>query len=205
MDQHEHQPDGEGVPWGCIVMSPPGREIEVRAAVWGDAGLLAKLGRETFDEAFADLINDRDLSSFADKRFGLRQQTKELGEPGTTFFIAWHDGRIAGYARLCESVPPPCIASTRVVELERLYLFTRWYGQGVAQALMDACLAEACKKNFDVIWLDVWDENQRALAFYRKYLFRLVGERPYVVGAAEQRHLLMCRRLEYAPGHDCAK
>ena len=60
---------------------------------------------------------------------------------------------------------------------------------------MDVCLAEACRRAYDGMWLDVWDENLRSQRFYLKYLFKLVDERTYIVGAEEQRHLLMYREL----------
>ncbi len=170
-------------------------KIEISVAEPADADLLARLGRETFLSAFQGLIKDANLLPYADERFGPRQQAAELAEPGNRFFIAWRDSHAAGYAKLCASVPPPCIDLTRTVELERLYLHAEWHGLGVADALMNVCLAEARRKTCESMWLDVWDANVRAQAFYRKFRFELVGERPYIVGAQEQRHLLMYREL----------
>ena len=169
--------------------------IEVSFAEMPDADLLAVVGRETFIEAFEGRIHHGNLMSFANKRFGPQQQAAELAQPSTIFFIARRDGEAAGYAKLCESVAPPCIAANRAVELERLYLYGKWHGLGVAHALMDVCLTEARRRAYEGMWLDVWDENTRAQAFYRKHLFELVGGRPYAVGAEEQWHLLMFREL----------
>lgn len=174
--------------------------VDIRAAEVNDAGLLAKLGQETFVEAFQGRIRDADLMAFAAGRFGLEQQTAEIAQPDAALFIARCDGDALGYAKLCESVPPACVTPPHTVELERLYLYSRWYGRGVADALTEACLAEAQRRTYDAIWLDVWDENLRAQAFYRKHLFNLVGERGYLVGMEEQRHLLMCRELTARKG-----
>ena len=96
---------------------------------------------------------------------------------------------------MCESVAPGCIADANAIELERLYLHTEWQGHGIAKALLHACIAQARDRARTGVWLDVWDQNVRAQAFYRRHLFELSGERPYVVGHETQRHLLMYRGL----------
>jgi ribosomal protein S18 acetylase RimI-like enzyme len=172
-----------------------GTAIHIRRAQPDDAALLAQVGRETFLRAFEGQIDAGDLTAFADKRYGLDQQTAEMSEPRTLFLIADVDGNVAGTARLCESSCPDCISASHAIELERLYLYPQWFGKGVAHVLMERCLAEARARSREVMWLDVWDRNRRAEAFYRKYGFAVVGERPYVVGNIVQRHLLMARVL----------
>ncbi len=169
--------------------------IEVRVAGAGDSALLAELGRATFLEAFAGEIEHDSLTAFADGRFGARQQAAELAQADTIFFIASHGGHTAGYAKLCQSVPPACINDRPVIELERLYLHAEWQGLGIARALMNACMTETRDRGCGGMWLDVWDQNLRAQAFYQYFLFQFAGERPYVVGNETQRHLLMYRLL----------
>ena len=169
--------------------------FEIRLAQAWDAALLAKFGRQTFLDAFAGQIAHANLTAFADKRFGTRQQAAELAQPGSVFFIACGDGRTAGYAKLSEGVPPDCIADADAIELERLYLHFEWQGRGIATALLNACIAEARSRARCGLWLDVWEHNVRAQAFYRRHLFDPVGERPYTVGNETQRHLLMYRKL----------
>ncbi|UCH48911.1 MAG: GNAT family N-acetyltransferase [Betaproteobacteria bacterium] len=170
--------------------------LEIRVAEASDAALLAEFGRRTFIDAFAGQISHGDLTAFADKRFGVRQQSAELAEPGTVFFVASSDGQTAGYAKLSESISPSCITDAQAIELERLYLHGKWQGRGIAKALLYTCFAEARHRVRSGIWLDVWDQNTRAQEFYRRHTFELVGERPYVVGNETQRHLLMYRELE---------
>ncbi len=169
--------------------------FEIRDARASDAALLAELGRQTFLDAFAGQISHVNLKAFADKRFGKRQQAAELAQAGSVFFIAYDDGQAAGYAKLNDSVVPDCIVDAQAIELERLYLHTEWQGRGIAKALLHACIAEAGNRARSGLWLDVWDQNVKAQGFYRRYLFDLAGERPYLVGNETQRHLLMYRRL----------
>jgi ribosomal protein S18 acetylase RimI-like enzyme len=169
--------------------------IEVSSASLQHASLLTTFGREAFIAAFEGQIENRDLVAFADKRYGTAQQQRELSDPNAVFFMARVDGELAGYAKLYDGDPPPVVSATRAIELERLYLSSKWFGSGVALSLLNACVGEARDRSHDVMWLDVWDGNARAQAFYRKHGFDVIGERPYDVGSITQRHLLMRRTL----------
>lgn len=157
--------------------------------------LLALVGRETFLSAFTGRIQHDDLVAFADQRYGESQQIAELEDSRATFLIGRVGDAVVGYAKLAESAAPACLSASRPVELERLYLYANWHGRGVGKLLLDWCTSEATSQSHDVIWLDVWDQNAQATSFYKKSGFVVVGERPYVVGSIEQRHLLMSRVL----------
>ena len=43
----------------------------------------------------------------------------------------------------------------------------------------------------DCLWLGVWEDNPRAIAFYKKYDFTVVGEHIFTVGTDPQRDLIM--------------
>ena len=169
--------------------------IGIRRASLQHASLLANFGRQAFVSAFEGQIEQRDLIAFADGRYGTAQQQSELGDPNTVFFMAWVGDDLAGYAKLHEGDAPTDINALRAVELERLYLASTWFGTGVALSLLDACIGESRHRAHDVMWLDVWDGNARAQAFYQKHGFVVIGERPYDVGTITQRHLLMRRDL----------
>ena len=166
-------------------------KIEISRADPQHASLLSTFGRQAFISAFEGQIEDSDLIAFADKRYGIRQQQTELSDPDSMFFMARIGGELAGYAKLCESDAPSVVSASRAIELERLYLASRWFGTGVALSLLNACFGEGRRRAREVMWLDVWDGNTRAQAFYEKHGFSLVGERPYDVGTITQRHLLM--------------
>ena len=171
--------------------SKPEATIEIRTAGTADADLLAVVGRETFLHAFQGRIEQADLIAFANKRYGGQQQLDELAQPGAACFIASVEADVAGYARLVKSAPPSCVEAANVIELERLYLYPQWFGTGIARALLDRCLSEARKRSCEAMWLDVWDQNHRAEAFYRKHGFSVVGDCAYQVGTIIQKHLLM--------------
>ena len=118
-----------------------------------------------------------------------------MADPASTFLIAEVDGVAAGYARLHAGEPAEGIEGGRPIELVRLYAFREWHGRGIGEALMRACLNAAREAGYETIWLGVWEKNARALAFYRKWDFRAVGEHVFQLGSDAQTDILMERAI----------
>jgi len=172
---------------------PPG--LTIRRAHTGDAGLLAELGARTFAETFARDNSPEDMAAYLDASFNLAQQLAELADPASTLLIAEVGGLAAGYAMLYDGEPAEGVDGDKPVELVRLYASRAWIGRGVGKALMRACMDEARQAGHKTIWLGVWERNERAQAFYRKWNFRAVGEHLFQLGSDRQRDILMERAV----------
>lgn len=169
--------------------------LEIRHGTVEDAELLSELGARTFTETFAADNTEEDLAEYIATSFNVAQQTAELEDLASTFLIAEVDGRAAGYAKLHGGAPEKGVEGANPIELVRLYVSREWLGRGLGQQLMRACLDEARQFGHETIWLGVWERNERAQAFYRKWNFRPFGEHMFQLGADLQRDILMARRV----------
>ena len=145
----------------------------VRRASAEDAALLADLGARTFRDTFAAQNSESDMAAYLANAFGDDIQARELAETSSAFFIALTEGGAAGYARLRRGPAPACVSARRPAEIVRFYADAPWIGHGVGGALMKACFGEAVSYDSDVVWLDVWERNLRAIAFYAKWGFKI--------------------------------
>ena len=169
--------------------------IKIRPADPGDNFLLAELGRRTFYDAFARDNTPEDMVAYLEASFSPQKQAQELADPMSHFLVADVDGAAVGYARLRLGEPPAVITGRKPVEIVRLYAAKEWIGGGVGATLMSACLSLAAEKGCDTIWLDVWEQNPRAIAFYRKWGFAVVGTQAFQLGSDLQHDLLMQRSI----------
>jgi diamine N-acetyltransferase len=167
----------------------------VRRASVEDAKLLAELGALTFEETFAKDNSPEDMAAYLADSFSVERLLEELTDPLSVFFVAEVEGSAAGYAKIREGGAADGVEGERPVELVRLYVSQEWLGRGVGHALMQRCIDEAREQGFRTIWLGVWERNDRAQAFYRKWNFREVGEHIFQLGADAQRDLVMQRAV----------
>ena len=171
--------------------------INIRQATLEDAKPLTDLSYTTFWDAFAHHPKNApdDLAYYMRQAFNVEQITAELQDPKAIFLIAEIEGEFAGYAKITIGAIEPGITAERPVELNRLYSQQKFLGQGVGQALMDACFERAKRHDHDVMWLGVWEYNPRAQRFYEKNGFKVVGSHTFVLGSDPQTDLLMQRGL----------
>jgi len=169
--------------------------IEIRMATLDDARLLTELGCRTFRDAFGADSSESDMASYLSGAFGVDVQSGELADPSSVFLIAYVEDTAVGYSRLRFRSAPDCVNGARPVEIARFYSDSPWIGRGVGAALMTACLDEAAARRCDVVWLDVWDRNVRAIAFYTRWGFEAVGEADFALGNDIQHDLLMARAV----------
>jgi ribosomal protein S18 acetylase RimI-like enzyme len=80
-------------------------------------------------------------------------------------------------------------------EVQRIYADRAWHGRGVGSALLTACVEQSRAWGCDVLWLGVWEQNPRGIAFYEKWGFRRVGEQRFLVGTDSQRDHVMALGL----------
>lgn len=172
----------------------------IRRAVAGDNALLAELGAQTFFDTFAACNTPQDMADYLAASFSPLKQAAELADPATVFLIAELDSAPIGYARLRSGPAPACVGGRAPIEIVRFYVRREWIGQGLAAQLMAACLRQAEQAGCDVIWLDVWEHNPRAIAFYRKWGFEQAGTQPFQLGSDLQTDLLMARPVVAAAG-----
>lgn len=166
-------------------------QISIRYASLQDASLLADLGAKTFIQTYSESNPFENIDAYVKEFFSPKKQTTEISDSSNLFLIAEIEGRIFGYAQLSSGNQTPEITSKNPVELVRIYLLPEFIGKGLGSTLMNACLQEARSKNHDMIWLGVWEQNERAIAFYEKWGFKKIGTQQFTLGADIQTDWIM--------------
>ncbi len=168
----------------------------IRRATRQDAAVLADLGARTFYDAFANDNKPEDIDSYVAQAFAPEQMAAELADPRSTFMLVQMNDQAVGYAKLYTGKAPACVDDPRPIELARIYVDQQVIGRGLGAALMRACLEEAQQAQCSVLWLGVWEQNDHARAFYRKWGFNVVGTKTFVVGQDVQNDVVMMRILD---------
>jgi len=163
--------------------------IAYRDATRADAGLMARLGPETFVETFGHLYSPENLAAFL-AHHSEANWLGELTDPGYAVRIAEADGEAVGFAK----VGPPSLpfeVSEPTRELRQLYVLKPWQGAGVAAVLMDWVIAEARRRGAEALFLSVFVDNHRARRFYARYGFEEVGRYDFMVGTHADEDIIM--------------
>ena len=85
----------------------------------------------------------------------------------------------------------------KALEIERIYVLKEFYGKKVGQVLYDKAFDIAKQAGADYLWLGVWEENQRAINFYKKNGFVEFDKHIFKLGDDEQTDIIMKLKLDY--------
>lgn len=169
--------------------------ITIRNATKADAELIADISRRTFYDTFAKFNTAENMNMFMDEQFTTKNLIEEVGKHENIFLLAYLDKECVGYVKLSERKQPVELENVDALEIARIYTEQKTIGKGVGKALMLKCIDIARKKNKKVIWLGVWEHNETALSFYKKFGFEVFGKQLFILGEDVQTDFLMKKDL----------
>lgn len=163
----------------------------LRLALPGDAPSLAILAERTFRDAFGARNSPGNMDLHCARVFGPDIQLREIGERGLVTTLADEAGHLVGYSQLRIGKASPAVKAERPAELNRIYVVAEQHGRGVGRALVRQALTDAARAGCDRLWLGVWEHNPKAMAFYKRLGFEIVGAQAFMLGEERQRDLVM--------------
>lgn len=169
--------------------------ITIREATKPDAALIADLSRQTFYESFAAFNTKDNMDKFLNEQFTHELLMAEVGAPRNVFLLAYDEQIPVGYARLRENNNPPQLRRDQSIEIARIYVVADRIGRGLGNLLMRQSINIAVQKNHDTIWLGVWEHNQRAIDFYKRWGFEKFAEHDFILGDDIQKDWLMKKTI----------
>ncbi|HVY86567.1 MAG TPA: GNAT family N-acetyltransferase [Caulobacterales bacterium] len=157
-------------------------DTTIRRCTADDASALALVAQATMLETFAGVIDGADLVANTLEARNAASFARWLAEPEARLWLAELKGAPIGYAGLATpDLPLPTTHND--IELKRIYVLSRFQGGGPAGRLMDAAVDAAKAMGKARVLLGVKADNHRALAFYAKHGFAVIGTRRFLVGA----------------------
>jgi GNAT superfamily N-acetyltransferase len=170
--------------------------IVVRVATVSDFELLATIGKRAFSEAFARFNDPEDMKTYLETAFNPETIRQQLSDPEVVYFFATYDGVDAGYAKLKRNSTPKELPDSRCIQLERIYVLQSYLGKKVGKELMEKCLKTALSEHFEIFWLGVWQRNERAIKFYKKWGLEVIGFKQFIIGKEISEDFVMALKLK---------
>lgn len=195
--------------------------VRVRAS---EATRLSEFARDNFEKTYKPVCRAEDVDAYVAALLSPSVLLGVLTNPAAWVFAAVVDDAWVGYAQVQLSPLPegvrsasistgtspstgaspstaatPSTASGTPMELARFYVSPEFHGNGVSQQMLDMVLAHAELQGAPAMWLSVWKENARAIAFYRKRGFETIGEGNFLMGEDLQEDFIMERAVQPLP------
>lgn len=170
-----------------------------------DIEKLQNIGRQTFLETFSLPNTEENMNNYLSSSFAFDKLKKEIENPDSKFFFAVLNNEVIGYLKVNSGKAQTELGDNNALEIERIYVSKEFLGKKVGQLLYDKALQIAKEKNVDYLWLGVWEENHRALAFYKKNGFVEFDKHIFKLGNDPQTDIMMKLNIDFLPQIKCIK
>lgn len=166
-------------------------DIQLIKAIPEDMEKIRKIGIDTITETFAMSNEDENTEMYLNESFNPEKILKELNDPDSEFYLAELNEKVIGYLKINFAKAQTDVHDINSLEIERIYVLKNFHGKGIGKRLFDKALDIAIKNRFDYIWLGVWENNHRAISFYKKMGFVEFDKHIFRYGNDDQTDLLM--------------
>ncbi|MEY4052225.1 MAG: hypothetical protein RIR64_1210 [Bacteroidota bacterium] len=166
-------------------------EIVVRKIHLVDLSQLQKIGISTFSETFAEHNTKEDLEKYLKESFASEKLSAELANPNASFYFAVLNEEVIGYLKINFGNAQTELKDNKSVEIERIYVLQAYQGKKIGQLLYNKAIEIAREYKASYVWLGVWEENHKALQFYKKNGFVPFDTHIFKLGNDEQTDIMM--------------
>ena len=156
-----------------------------------DLETLQSIGKQSFYETFADSNDEENMRLYLDENFSLEKLKQELNTQGSEFYFIHLEEKPIAYLKINFAQAQTELKDPSSMEIERIYVLNEYHGHNFGQTLFDKALQRAIEENISYLWLGVWEENKRAVNFYKKNGFVVFDQHIFKFGPEDQTDLMM--------------
>jgi ribosomal protein S18 acetylase RimI-like enzyme len=170
--------------------------IRIEKVTLNDIEKLQEIGIQTFQETFSESNSEENMKNYLEESFSKEKLTTELSDENSEFYFAKIENEVIGYLKLNFGDSQTELKGNKSLEIERIYVPKEFHGKSVGQILYDKAIQVAKQKNAEYVWLGVWEENPRAMSFYKKNGFVEFDKHVFRLGDDEQTDIMMKLKLQ---------
>ena len=157
--------------------------ISINRATTEDYKIIVEIGNVSVEEAHRASSPAKDLNEFIKKNYNDEVIKSELSDERNIYTIIKVDGEPAGFSKIIFNSEHSNIQQKNVTKLDRIYLLSKFFDLKLGYELLKFNIDLSKKNNQSAIWLFTWTGNNRAINFYLKTGFAIIGSHNYQVSA----------------------
>jgi ribosomal protein S18 acetylase RimI-like enzyme len=155
--------------------------ISIRRATQQDAALLTVLASDTFRESHGHSAIPTDIEDYIRRTYSVDQLREELQNAANIYHLLYTGDTAIGFSKVVLNAPHPAVTLLPVAKLERIYLLEAFHSAGLGKTLFDFNIELVKAAGQRGIWLFTWTENHRAVRFYQRQGFRIIGSHSFAI------------------------
>lgn len=149
--------------------------VSIRKAVLSDYSTIIAIGLVSVEEAHRDSCSPADMQTYLQQHYNDAVIKKELQDPANHYYIIYVNDTPAGFSKLILHQRHTNIEKENVAKLDRIYLLGQFQGLQLGLKLLQFNIHFARQHGESAIWLFTWIGNKKAIDFYIRAGFTIIG------------------------------
>jgi ribosomal protein S18 acetylase RimI-like enzyme len=155
--------------------------ISIIKATVQDYHYIAGIGKVSVADSHRDSCSAEDMHEFLERHYNSNAIKKELRDVNNIYYLIQYNDQPVGFSKIVLNSKHPNIRAENVALLDRIYIRKEFYGLKLGLELLNFNISLAKDNNQSGIWLYAWIGNIRAINFYQKAGFTIIGSHQYYV------------------------
>ena len=168
----------------------------IREVTLKDIDALVELSKTTFFDTYGAKNTAADMEHYLETNFSKTVLCSELKDVNVFFYFLELESENVGYLKLNVGSAQTELKDAKSLEIERIYLKKAYQGKGLGLQLLKKAIAVGKEKAVTYIWLGVWEENPKAIQFYKKNGFEVFDTHTFLLGSDKQTDFMMRLNLK---------
>ncbi len=157
--------------------------ITINKADLKDSKVLVELARQTFVESHGRSALKSEIDSYVNEKYSFDVFNSELADKNNIYHLIYFNEIPVGFSKIVLNAASEKIRTQNITKLDRIYILEKYYNQKLGLKLFEFIVKFSKENNQAGMWLFVWTENERAIRFYQKNKFEIVGSYDFKISA----------------------
>lgn len=169
--------------------------ISMRKCELADLNQLREISIETFTDTFLAQNSLEQIAAYLNQSYSRERLMAEIMNSDSAFYFIYLNEELAGYLKLNVAGAQSEPMGVDALEVERIYVRTSYKRKGLGKHLINYATEIGKYHKKKKIWLGVWEKNEKALGFYKKFGFTKTDSHSFYMGKEEQIDFIMTKTL----------
>lgn len=135
------------------------------------------------------------MAHYLETGFSRERVAAELSNADSEFHLAYQGDQLIGYLKINHGPAQSELKDGTALEIERIYVLKAWQGLKIGQLFYEKAIEIARARQYAYVWLGVWEENEKAIGFYKRNGFVEFDKHLFKLGDDIQTDIMMRREL----------
>ena len=165
--------------------------IEFKKIIPDQLELLREISLDTFRYSFYHQNTPENYELYVSKALSAETLLCEINLPGSVFYFGYLNQELVCYFKINLNINSREVYSKDGIEIQRIYITPTYLSKGIGGEIMNFIKNWSKVSGYTSIWLGVWEHNPRAIKFYEKHGFKIIGQHGFMLGMEAQTDLIM--------------